>query len=59
MLGGGVRRALGASEGLCCSGGVHLVLASSRVFIISVCHEFIIIMILLMFRWRADVRRLD
>ena len=41
----GVRCAVGASEGFCWSGGVLLMLASSRVFFIPVCHDFIIMMI--------------
>ena len=55
----GVRCALRASEGLCWSGGVLLLLASSEVFFVLVCHYFIIMKILLLFRCRADLRRVD
>ena len=51
----GVRCAVGVSEGFCWSGGVLLMLASSRVFFMLLCHGFIIMMILLLFQWRADV----
>ena len=55
----GVRCAVRASEGLCWSGGVLLMLASSEVFFLLVSRDFIIMKILLFFRWRADLRRVD
>ena len=54
-----MRCAVGPIEGLCWSGGVLLILASSDVFFMLVCNEFIITMIFLLFRWRADVIRLE
>ena len=50
---------MGASEGLCWSGDVLLNLASSEVFFMLVSRDFIIMKILLFFRWRADLRRVD
>ena len=58
-VGSGLRCAVGASEGLCWSGGVILMLASSPVFFMLVSHDFIIMMNLLLFAWRAYVRRVD
>ena len=55
----GVRCAAGASEGLCWSGGVLLIIVSSSVFFMPLCDEFIIMMILLLFRWKEDVWQLD
>ena len=37
--------ALGASDGLCWSEGVLLMVASSDVFFMHVCHDFIVMMI--------------
>ena len=54
-----MRSDLGASDRLCWSGGILLSLASSQVFLMLVSHDFIIMMILLLFRWRADVRRVE
>ena len=54
-----MRCALAASEGLCWRGGAILMLASSAVFFMLVCHYFINMKILLLFRWRADLRRVD
>ena len=58
-VGSGVRSAVRASEGLCWSGGVLLKFASSEVFFMLVCQYFIIMTILILFRWRADWRRVD
>ena len=55
----GVKRAVEASEGLCWRVWDLLMLASSDMFFMLLSHDFIIMMILLFFRSRTDVRRVD